>query len=164
MIDLRDWAYVLLCVSFSLVLGAGVYEHLAVWPYAYAAPPASLSMFQGAYGLNGGAFWAKIHPVTLLLFVVVAVLTWRTPRRLHVLVPLLGYIVILAVTSTYFVPELLAINATPYRDAVDPELLARSLRWERLSLVRLFVAVPLVLYLVVGLAKAGRPVREAALA
>ncbi|MCB0445987.1 MAG: hypothetical protein KDD03_00460, partial [Gelidibacter sp.] len=66
----KNIIYAIACLSFSIIIGAAFFEHLAVWPQAYAAPPASLGMFQGDYGLNAGAFWIKIHPVTLILFII----------------------------------------------------------------------------------------------
>ncbi len=54
-------------LSYIIVIGGATYEHLAVVPQWTAAPPASLAMFQGTYGLQAQNFWIPIHPVTLIL-------------------------------------------------------------------------------------------------
>ncbi len=145
--------YSLACLSFSVVIGAAVYEHLAVVPQWSAAPPFSLSMFQGKYGLNAGAFWMPIHPVTLLLMIAALAGAWKTAGRQNVLITLAGYASILAITGVYFVPELLAITGTAFSETVDPSLTQRANRWELLSLVRLAVLVVLALVLFSGLTR-----------
>ena len=107
--NLKNLVYILTCLSFSIIIGAAFYEHLAVWPRAFSAIPASLTMHQGGYGLNAEAFWSIIHPITLALFILTLILFWKTKRRINLLISLLGYLLIIAVTGIYFVPELVAI-------------------------------------------------------
>lgn len=145
--------YAFACLSFSVVIGAAVYEHLAVVPQWSAAPPVSLSMFQGKYGLNAGAFWMPIHPVTLLLLIGALVFSWKTAGRKHVLITLTGYAIILGITAIYFVPELLAITGTAFSETIDPSLTERAGQWELLSLVRLSVLVGLAMVLFLGLTR-----------
>ncbi|PHN04390.1 hypothetical protein CRP01_22370 [Flavilitoribacter nigricans DSM 23189 = NBRC 102662] len=149
----KDLIYALLCLSFAIIIGAAVYEHLAVWPRAYDAPPKSLSMFQGEFGLNPAPFWQSIHPVTLLLFTVTLIISWKTDRRKHVLLPLIGYVLVLITTFIYFVPELMEIVNTEYDDTVNQELTKRASQWESLSLFRLVLLIVLSLVLNIGLTK-----------
>lgn len=150
----KDLAYCLNCLLFSIIVGAAVYEHLAVWPSAYAAPPTSLTMFQGEYALDAQAFWIPIHPVTLLSFAISAALFWRTPRRKFVLIPLVGYVAVLIITFIYFVPELLSIVATEYSSVASEDLTRRAATWEALSLARLASLIVMAFVLYLGLAKA----------
>lgn len=150
---LKNIVYSFACLAFSVVIGAAIYEHLCVVPRWAAAPPYSLSMFQGEYGLNPEAFWIPIHPVTLLLLIITLMLSWKTPRRKNLLVAVSGYIVILIITGIYFVPQLLEITGTPYSAEVDVELTGRAKMWEALSIVRLFVLVALAIALFLGLTK-----------
>src|SRR4028119_799519 len=151
--NLKVNLYSFACLSFSVVIGAAVYEHLAVVPQWSAAPPVSLSMFQGKYGLNAAAFWIPIHPVTLLLLIGALVFAWKTEGKKHVLITLTGYVIILAITGTYFVPELLSITGTAFSETIDPSLTERAGRWELLSLVRLSVLVGLAMVLFLGLTR-----------
>lgn len=146
--------YLLTCLSFTIIIGAAVYEHASVWPRAYAAPPRSLSMFQGAYGLNSTAFWKAIHPVTVLLFVTTLLMWWKAPARNYVLIPFAIYIIVIAVTFAYFVPELIKITDTQYADVVDDALKSRGSLWITLSLVRAVVLSTAAIILYLGLTKA----------
>lgn len=138
MTHIRTFILILASISYIIVIGAAVYEHAAIVPVWTRAIPASLSMFQGEYGITPAAFWRAIHPVTLLLFVVALIMNWRSRRRLPILVTFIGYIVVLAITFIYFVPELLALTAsTPYSPTINEALTARGKNWEFLSLVRL---------------------------
>jgi hypothetical protein len=150
---LKNLIYSLTCLSFSIVIGAAVYEHLAVVPQWSAAPPASLAMFQGEYGLNAGSFWTKIHPITLLLFISTLVLHWKSERRRNILIAFIGYVLIILVTGIYFVPELMDITGTAYSDTIDEGLQSRASLWETLSQLRLIVIIGLVIYLILGLTK-----------
>jgi hypothetical protein len=114
--------YAFACLSFSVVTGGAVYEHLAAVPQWSAAPPVSLSMFQGKYGLNAAAFWIPIHPVTLPLMIAALVVSWKTEGRKNALATLAGYVTILVITGTYFVAELLAITGTAFSETIDPAL------------------------------------------
>ena len=150
---IKDLLYAITCLFFSIIIGAAVYEHLAVVPQWSAAPPASLAMFQGAYGLNAAAFWTKIHPATLLLFVITLFVFWKTERRKNILIPFIGYVLVLIITFVYFVPELIDITGTPYSTTVDKDLISRSSLWENLSLLRLALLIGLALLLFLGLKK-----------
>lgn len=156
--------YSLNCLVFIIVIGGAVYEHLNVVPAWSAAPPVSLSMFQGEYGLNPELFWMLIHPVNLLLFVLNLVLHWRTGRRNNLLIVFGTYVLILAVTAIYFIPELVGIMTTPFSETVDPSLTARASLWKALSLVRLSVLVVLSMILLTGLTKSKARVARRVLA
>jgi hypothetical protein len=150
---LRTLLLIPACISFIIVAGGANYEHLAVVPVWTKAVPASLSMFQGEYGLAAQNFWIPIHPVTIVLLIIGLIANWRTERRAYILVTLGGYLAILAATFVFFVPELMAITQSAYSVTVDSELTRRANFWEALSLVRLVVLVVLAFTLLLGLSK-----------
>jgi hypothetical protein len=149
----KDIVYALACLSFAVVIGAAIFEHVAVVPQWSAAPPASLSMFQGKYGLNPAPFWMSIHPVTLLLLIVSIILFWKTGRRQPLLITSIGYVTILVLTFTYFVPELMAITRIAWSEEVVPALVKKAKLWETLSLVRLALLIVLSIILFLGLTR-----------
>ena len=149
----KDILYSFTCLAFIIVIGGAVYEHMNVVPTWSAAPPVSLSMFQGEYGLKPELFWMIIHPVNLLLFITTLVLHWKSPRRKNVSIVLLSYVGILIITSIYFVPELVSIISTPFASVSDADLTRRASMWEMLSIVRLCVLVVLAIILMLGLTK-----------
>ncbi|MGC4231973.1 MAG: hypothetical protein QM594_03095 [Niabella sp.] len=145
--------YALACLSFAVVVGAAIYEHIAVVPGWSAAPPASLSMFQGKYGLNPTPFWKAIHSVTLLLLAAAIILFWKTGSKAYLLITSVGYIIVLMITFAYFVPELIAITSTSYSENIDDFLTKRAKQWEVLSLVRLSFLIILAITAFLGLTK-----------
>lgn len=149
--NFKNFIYALTCLAFSAIIGAAIYEHTALWPAAFAEPPKSLAVFQGPYRLNAAPFWQSIHPVTLLLFIITLVFSWRTYRRRVILITLAGYIGILIATFIYFVPELLELTGTPFSDTVDTSLQERGNLWITLSLVRGGILIILAINLLLGL-------------
>ncbi len=154
--NFRNILYASACLSFSVIAGAAIYEHVALWPAAFSEPPKSLSVFQGPYKLNPAPFWMAIHPVTLVFMTITLILNWKTTRRKNVLIPMAGYVIILLTTFTFFVPELLDLTGTPYSDTVDPSLQSRGSRWVTLSLVRGGTLIVLAIILLLGLAKSDK--------
>lgn len=152
----RNLVYILACISFCLILGAGVYEHLSTWPIAFAEPPRSLAMFQGEYAIQPASFWRLVHPVTLLLLLAALALNWRTGRKKYILLTLGAYALALVATFIYYVPELTRIIGTPYAATVDADLQHSAGLWITLSLVRLTVIFASAIVLLFGLTKPDR--------
>src|SRR5690349_21100429 len=103
----KDLLLILGSICFIIVLGAAVYEHIVLIPKWSTAPPASLSMYQGPYGLHPENFWIPIHPITLALLVAALITNWNNTRRKDLITVIGGYVLILLVTFTYFVPTLI---------------------------------------------------------
>ncbi len=156
----KDLLLILASICFVIFLGAAVYEHMAVIPKWSDAPPSSLTMFQGKYGLHAEYFWIPIHPVTILLMVGALITNWKNARRKNILIVLIGYVVILAFTYIYFVPQLISIIQTPFNDTIDQGLVQRSSMWETLSLIRLVIIAVLSVILLSALTKSNEIVVE----
>ncbi|HMT08671.1 MAG TPA: hypothetical protein PKA82_11760 [Pyrinomonadaceae bacterium] len=150
---MKNLIYIVASIGFIVVIGGAVYEHTTMVPIWASAAPASLTMFQGEYAIAPVNFWRPVHPINLLLLIAALVFNWRTPRRKFLAVTIIGYVVILAITIAYFVPELMAITQTPLATVADTSLTARAQMWEKLSLVRLAVLVILAVCLLLGLTK-----------
>lgn len=146
-----NFLHILASIAFISIIGAAIYEHAAVVPAWSAAPPRSLSMFQGEYGLQAVHFWKPVHPVAMLLLAGALITNWRQPRRRQLLIVITGYVTILAITAAYFVPELVAITTSAYSPAVNDDLAGRAQMWETLSLVRLGGLLVLAVVLLYGL-------------
>lgn len=153
--NLNNLVYVITCISFTVIIGAGIYEHVAIWPHAFSEPPKSLTIFQGAYALNSAPFWKYIHPITLALFIITLILNWHSARRFHVLIPMAVYVIVIIVTFTFFVPELISMITTKYSDTIDESLQQRGNMWINLSLIRLLILLVMAIVLLMGLIKPG---------
>jgi len=149
---IRNLFLILASISFVVAIGGAVYEHLALVPVWTSAVPASLTVFQGEYALKAQNFWIPIHPVTIVLMVAALIANWTTDRRGLIIIPLVGYLIILGVTFFFFVPELTVLTQTPFSETVDAALTARANTWELLSLVRLGVLFVLAITLLASLA------------
>lgn len=145
--------YVLACISYCLIIGAGTYEHFAVWPVAFGEPPKSLMMFQGEYALQSESFWKLVHPATLVLFLATLGMNWKTERRKNIVIALSIYVIALIATFIYYVPELKSIIATHYADTVDADIQNRASLWITLSKVRLTFIFVSAFVLIMGLTK-----------
>jgi hypothetical protein len=150
---IRNLLLSLACLSFIIVIGGAVYEHIAVVPRWSAAPPASLVMFQGPYGLNPAPFWQIIHPITLILFIAALVSNWKTNRRKLILIVFGGYFLVLVITAIYFVPELMSITGTAFTETIDSDLTKRAGQWEMFSQIRLVFLIGLALTVLMSLTK-----------
>ena len=154
---IRTLSLIFASISFIVVIGGAAYEHLAVVPVWSAAVPASLTMFQGEYGLAAQNFWIPIHPITLALLIAALLLNWRTPGRNYLLAAIGGYLAVLTITMVYFVPELMALTQSAYSATVNEELTRRASMWEALSLARLGFLIFLAVMLLFGLSKSAGP-------
>lgn len=146
-----NFLHMLASIAFITIIGAAIYEHAAVVPVWSAAPPHSLSMFQGEYGLQAANFWKPVHPVTILLLAAALFTNWRQSSRKQILIVFGCYLLILVITAAYFVPELLSITTSEYSRAANQDLTSRAQTWERLSLVRLGALLVLAVVLLHGL-------------
>ena len=146
-----NFLHILASIAFITIIGAAIYEHAAVVPLWSAAPPHSLSMFQGEYGLQAANFWKPVHPVTILLLAAALITNWRQPSRKQILIVFGCYLLVLVITAAYFVPELISITTSEYSKVKSEDLTNRAQTWERLSLVRLSALLMLAVVLLHGL-------------
>ena len=129
----------------GILLGGVVYSHVVFFPVYLSNLPDSAAVVNGPYGLNEARFWLTIHPLLVLSLVVALIANWRErTKRFLIGSTLLVYLVVLVVSSLFFVPELIAFHHSP---VTAGDWHARANRWWNLSLIRgatLFVfSVPL---------------------
>jgi hypothetical protein len=77
-------AAIFVCASVS-------YEHVVIVPEWTEAPPESLAMFHGRYGIDTGRWWRAVHIPTLLFAIAAFLLLPSHPRRGFVGAAALGY-------------------------------------------------------------------------
>ena len=156
----RTIVLILASISFIIVIGGAVYEHAGVVPVWASAAPASLQMFQGEYAITPVKFWIPIHPVTLGLLIFALLFNWKTERRSFILTTVIGYLLVIAATFFWFVPELMTIIETAYNASIDPELTQRAQTWEFWSQVRLASMLVMAFILLFGLSKPAEILRR----
>ena len=129
-----------LCLSIILwgtLLGGIAYSHLVYFPVYLSALPDSAVVVNGPYGLHEATFWMMIHPLLILSLIVTLVLNWRLQaRRKLILISFAVYLLVIAISRIYFIPELVAFARSPASSLSPAEWLARGQRWQRLSWIR----------------------------
>lgn len=131
------FALMMSVVVWGVLLGGIVYSHLVYFPVYLGGLPDSAVLVNGPHALNEGRFWMMIHPIAILSLIVSIALNWRhSPRRNLVLITLGAYILVIIVTSIYFLPELFAFAESQRSSISSAEWLARGNRWQYLSWMR----------------------------
>ena len=149
-------------VLWGTLLGGIAYSHLIFFPVYLSALPDSSVVVNGTYGLREATFWMLIHPLLILSLVFSLVLNWRQrARRRLLLVSSAVYVLVIVVSSLYFIPELIAFERSPQSTLPPAEWLARGQRWQRLSWVRGATMYASFLPLLIALTKPAGVPREA---
>jgi hypothetical protein len=129
---------------YFLMNGAQIFETAVIVPAWTAAPPASLVMFQGEFGLDFKTFWIVFHSLHEITFVVALVLSWKLKVVRHWMLALLViHMAVRVWTVAYFAPTIIAFQSMPYSATIDPALVEIAARWRRMNIIRvlLFVSV-----------------------
>lgn len=138
-------------VAYLLLNGAQLFETAVLVPVWTAAPPASLHLFRGPYGLDFKVFWIVAHSLHELTFLAALILNWKIPaRRKVLLVVFVVHIALRAWTLLYFAPVIIFFQQIPVTDTVDQILLQKAARWREMNLIRVaafmvlsFILIPL---------------------
>lgn len=134
---LSNLALMLSIILWGTLLGGTAYAHLVYFPVYLSALPDSAVVVNGPYGLHEGRFWVLIHPLLVLSLILTLALNWRLKaRRALIGLSFVVYVIVLVVSSLYFIPELRAFADSPNSTLSPAEWLARGQRWQRLSWLR----------------------------
>jgi hypothetical protein len=134
---LGTYTLFLVVILWGTLLGGIAYSHLVYFPVYLSALPDSAVLVNGTYGLNEGIFWMIVHPLLILSLIIALVMNWKSrPRRKLILISFVIYILVLIVSSLYFIPELVAFKHSPESNLSSAGWLGRGQRWQRLSWIR----------------------------
>jgi hypothetical protein len=156
-----DIALMLSIVLWGTLLGGITYSHLVYFPPYLSALPDSAVVVNGPYGLHEARFWMIIHPLLILSLVVTLALNWRSrARRKLILISFAVYALVIVISMTYFIPELIAFERSPGSSVTPAEWLARGQRWQRLSWLRGVTCYAAFVPLLLALATPGGVTKE----
>ena len=159
---LGTYSLFLAVILWGTLLGGIAYSHLVYFPVYLSALPDSAVVVNGPYGLHEGIFWMTIHPLLILSLVVALILNWKSrSRRKLILISFAIYVVVIAISQIYFIPELGAFERSPQSGLSPAEWLARGRRWQRLSWVRGATMYAAILPLLFALTKPAGVPKEA---
>lgn len=129
-------ALMTLTLTYTMMLGGGIYEQLNITHKIASAPPHSFAMMQGPYGFHPIRFWVIFRPVTILLFLITLALLWKSDARKRVVSAFAIDVLITLATYGYFAPETGALTEVPFAETIDTALQQRAQRWETLNWAR----------------------------
>lgn len=156
-LNIRNIVLMMLVFSCFMQIGAQLFAISVLVSTLTEAPPRSLAILEGEYSYDSSRFWSTVPPITALLYVVALIANWRTQRRFLLIVSLTLFICSGLIAGMVLEPEFASITATGYRDAVDPELQSRALRWYYLDWAAWGVIVLAGLALLLALARPTEP-------
>jgi hypothetical protein len=152
--QLRQVSLFTAIILWATLVGAIVYSHVVFLSAYLHHLPESTSLTKGPYGIHDERFWMFIHPALILSLVLTTLLNWKVKeRRKYILVATGVYISVLAVTVSYFVPELMAFAESANSGLPKTEWLQRGQQWERLSWIRGAVMYSGFVFLLIALGK-----------
>jgi hypothetical protein len=145
-------------VLWGTLLGGIAYSHLVYFPVYLSDLPGSAVLVNGPYALNEGRFWMTIHPLLILSLIVTLILNWKVrPRRQLIAISFVAYLVVIAVSAFYFLPELFAFARSPQSGVTAAEWSVRAQRWEILSWLRGSICYIFFVPLLLALTKSADP-------
>lgn len=127
-------------VAYLLLNGAQLFETAVLVPVWTAAPPASLHLFQGQFGLDFKSFWIVAHSLHELTFLAALLLNWKiAPRRRVLIVVLVIHMIVRAWTLLYFAPVIISFQQTPFSATIDQTLQEKAALWRTLNVIRVAI-------------------------
>ena len=123
---LKNTSLIAAIASCFTQIGAQLFAIVVVVRTAIAAPPRSLSMFEGEYGYDSSIFWQTFPNITLVLLLLAIVVNWKTTRRNLLLLSLVLFLIGGALVALVVGPGLGKFLATGYSDAVDASLQSQA--------------------------------------
>jgi hypothetical protein len=121
---------ILLCGSFAVALGGGLYEGTVLAPLWRRSPPASFAVIQPGTGVPLQRFWIPVHAAITVCLIWALVATWRdVPVRSALLIGTGSYVVMRVWSGIYFIREMLAFQKVPVDAPPTAALSARVARW-----------------------------------
>jgi hypothetical protein len=143
LISVTFWAYL---VWSCVVLGASLYEAVAVWPLVASDLPRSLAATNQVLAVPARAgmfFWSAATPGLGLVALAALLTSFGTPRpymtwRIASTVLLL---IVIAGTLLYFRPTIISLVADHGGGRPDDEITAQMRRWVMLNWVRVSALV-----------------------
>lgn len=149
--------YIAFLVALAVWLGGGVFDTISSNPGWSADPVAHVrapAPPEASRMVNPWPF-TTMALALLTLAGIGAFARYRGSGRREVLVVLAGTFAILVVTGVYFVPTLYRLaNPAALSDA---QIIAMSLTWIRLNLIRITLLLALFVYALIGLMRLSQP-------
>ncbi|MFC2953874.1 hypothetical protein ACFOOP_18190 [Marinicaulis aureus] len=141
MAKLGNAALILAAMAYMIVVGADLFGQLVLTAMTFSEPPRSLHMYHGPVPYDSAPFWRTLTMIVSFLAAIAVATNWTKTRRMWVASFFVAWLVLNAASFAFVFPEYQAIQAIPYADYVDPELVKRAQAQELLGFVRWMFAL-----------------------
>lgn len=120
------------------IVGAITYAHIAFFSSYMVNLPESTLLVNERYGIRDENFWMMIHPLAIVSTLAALVLNWKQRARKRLIAATaFTYLVVIAVTAIYFVPELVEFSESAQMPEVTAQQwLERGRTWQYASWIR----------------------------
>ena len=139
----ETWLFITTLMYF-LMNGAQLFETAVIVPKWTAAPPESLQLFKGKYGLDFKMFWIIIHSLHELTFIATIIFCWKIdPVRNWLLILFVIHFAVRVWTLAYFAPNIMEFQKIANEANGTTDLLSRTQLWKTLNYIRvgIFIAI-----------------------
>src|SRR6478672_12736251 len=117
-------------VLYGVLLGGVVYSHVVFFPVYLSFLPDSAVLTNGEFALHDENFWLLIHPMLVLSLVITLFVNWADRyRRSRISITLGVYVLVLVVSWTWFVPQLMEFRNSLEAGRPMEEWKARGNHW-----------------------------------
>jgi len=133
-------------LAYFMMNGAQIFETAVVIPKWTAAPPESLQLFKGKYGLDLKTFWIVAHSAHELTFILAILFCWKLePIRNWLLLLFVVHVAVRVWTLLYFAPNIIDFQRIANSTETVADLTNRVALWQKWNYLRvgLFVAISL---------------------
>lgn len=135
------WLFITTLVYF-LMNGAQIFETAVIVPKWTAAPPESLHLLRGKYGLDFKMFWIVMHTIHEITFVIAIIFCWKLdPIRNWMLILFGIHFLVRVWTLTYFAPNIIEFQRIANSAYDGAGLLQRVNLWRMLNYIRVAIFI-----------------------
>lgn len=119
------------------IVGAISYAHIAFFSTYLVNLPESTLLINEEFGIRDANFWMNIHPLAIVSTILALILNRKTARKKLIAIPAFIYLVVMAATAIYFVPELLEFEESRQMPEISKQQwLERGRTWQYASWIR----------------------------
>ncbi|WP_420149246.1 hypothetical protein [Spirosoma sp.] len=123
-------------IMLAIIFVAGLRERIVNIPRWFANPPASFDLIR-QQAVNAPKFWIPVQLLFVITLVTAFITNWSDATvRNRLLISTGFFLLVIILTATYYVREIMAFQRIPATASVTPELLKRVNRWYQTTVIR----------------------------
>jgi hypothetical protein len=136
-------------VMLAVIFTAGVRERLVNIPQWFADPPSSFEIIR-QQASSAAKFWIPVQIMFIIALITAFVTNWKCADvRFYLLLGTVCFLIVIILTATYYVREIMDFSKIPPTDEATPELLRRAELWYKTTVIRnILQGIALILFVI----------------